>query len=68
MSKKKNIFKKPSVIQIVSIKPKKWYQIDITELPLLLRTDSEAKYLLSIIDTFCKYSYNYILNSKKIIK
>lgn len=29
------------------------------------RTDDEARYLLSIIDTFSKFGYNYKLSSKK---
>ena len=51
---RKNIFRKPSVLKIIPKLPKDIYQIDLTVLPLKLKTDDNAKYLLCIIDTFSK--------------
>ena len=40
-------------------------QIDLTEIPIKLQTDENAKYIISIIDTFSKFGYCYILNNKR---
>ena len=61
----KNIFRKPDIIQIVPKGPKYVYQIDLTEIPIKLQTDENAKYIISIIDTFSKFGYCYILNNKR---
>ena len=45
--------------------PRDVFQLDITDIPLILQTDEYAKYLLIIIDTFSKYGYNYIISDKK---
>ena len=39
--------------------------MDITEVPEKLREGDDTKYLLTIIDTFSKYAYAYILKNKK---
>lgn len=62
---KKNNFKKPEVIQIIPNGPKDTYQIDLTEIPEEIRFEEGERYLLSIIDVFSKFGYNYILNTKK---
>ena len=61
----KNIFRKPNIIQIVPKGPKYVYQIDLTEILIKLQTDENAKYIISIIDTFSKFGYCYILNNKR---
>ena len=61
---KKNIFKKPSQVNIFSNNPKDIYQMDITQIPELLRTNKDANYLLTIIDHFSRYAYAYILKYK----
>ena len=53
-TQKKNIFKKPSIIQIIPDGPRDTFQIDITEIPKLLQTGDNCKYILSIIDQFSK--------------
>ena len=62
---RKNIFQKPLPIQIIPKGPSDVFQLDITDIPLKLQTDEYAKYLLSIIDTFSKYGYKYIISNKK---
>lgn len=64
-STKKNIFKKPAIIQIIPQGPKDTYQIDITEIPDLLQSDDNCKYILTIIDHFSKFGNAYILSNKK---
>ena len=61
---RKNHYKKPAIIQIIPEWPRDTYQKDITVLPSNLRTDDNAHYLLSIIDQFSKFGYNYILQYK----
>ena len=39
--------------------------MDLTEIPDKLKKDKKYKYLLTIIDTFSKYAYAYLLNNKK---
>ena len=39
--------------------------MDFTEIPKEIRSDKGEGYLLSIIDFFSKFGYNYILNNKK---
>ena len=39
--------------------------MDLTEIPDKLKKDKEYKYLLTIIDTFSKYAYAYLLYNKK---
>ena len=36
----------------------------MTDIPYKFQTDENAKYLLSIIDTFTKFAHNYIMNNK----
>ena len=62
---RKNIFRKPCAIQIIPKGPRDVFQLDITDIPSKLQTDELAKYLLSIIDTFSKYGFNYIISNKK---
>ena len=62
---RKNLFRKPCAIQIIPKGLSDVYQLDITDIPLILQTDEYVKYLLSIIDTFSKYGYNYIISNKK---
>ena len=62
---RKNIFRKPAVLQIIPKLPEDIYQIDLTVLPVKLQTDDNAKYFLCIIDIFSKYGYCYILNNKR---
>lgn len=62
---RKNIFKKPSVVQIVPQGPKDCYQVDLTDIPSKLQTDDNEKYLLNIIDTFSKCAGSYILPNKR---
>ena len=40
---RKNIFRKPNIIQIVPKGPKYVYQIDLTEIPIKLQTDENEK-------------------------
>lgn len=37
----------------------------MTEILIKLQTDENAKYIISIIDTFSKFGYCYILNNKR---
>ena len=62
---RKNIFRKPAIIQILPKGPRDVYQLDLTDIPNKLQTDQNAKYLLSVIDTFSKFAYNYILSNKR---
>lgn len=62
---KKNIFKKPTIIQIIPQGPKDTFQIDIMEIPKLLQSDDNCKYILTIIDQFSKFGKAYILSNKK---
>lgn len=62
---KKNIFKKPTIIQIIPQGPKDTFQIDIMEIPKLLQSDDNCKYILTIIDQFSKFGNAYILSNKK---
>lgn len=62
---KKNIFKKPTIIQIIPQGPKDTFQIDIMEIPKLLQSDDNCKYILTIIDQFSKFCNAYILSNKK---
>ena len=40
--------------------------MDIVEVREKLREGDDIKYLLTIIDTFSKYTYAYILKNKKV--
>ena len=62
---KKNIFKKLGIVQIIPGGPRDIYQMDLTNIPDKLKKDKEYRYLLTIIDTFSKYAYAYLLNNKK---
>ena len=62
---KKNIFKKPSIIQIRPQGTRDTFLIDITAIPKLLHSDENCKYILAIIDQFSKFGNAYILSNKK---
>ena len=62
---KKAIFKKPSIIQIIPGGTKDCYQMELTEIPEKLKSDDNAIYLMSIIDQFSKFGYNFIIQNKK---
>ena len=61
---KKNIFKKPGIIQIISKAPKDIYQIDITIISEKLRDHDNTVYLLCIIEHFSKFANAYLLKTK----
>ena len=63
--KNKNNFFPPPCNQILCDNPKELYVIDITDIPHELTNNyNEKLYLLSIIDHFSKFAYNYILTKK----
>jgi transposase InsO family protein len=61
---KKNIFKKPAIIQIIPNGPRDVYQMDITEIPKQLIKNDDYRYLLCIIDKFSKLAQCYLLKNK----
>ena len=51
---KKNLIKKPSLIQIISKGPKNEYQVDLTAISTKLKDWRNSNYILYIIDSFLK--------------
>ena len=55
----------PPTNQILCDKPKELYVIDTTKIPIdLYNNINEKIYLLSILDYFSKFEYNYIIKNK----
>ena len=64
-SKNKSTILLPSINQIICEYPRELYVIDITTIPNEYTENEESQlYLLSIIDHFSKYAYNYIIKKK----
>ena len=65
VAKNKSNILPPPTNQILYDKSRELYVIYITEVPIELNNNINEKiYLLSILDHFSKFAYNYILNKK----
>lgn len=62
---KKNIFKRHCIILIIPGGIRYVYLMYITYIPDQIKVKNEFKYILTIIDTFSKQNYAYLLYNKK---
>jgi len=59
-----NLKKRPCQ-QIISFYPKQRYLMDLTELPMTLKSNNKYVYLFNIIDHFSKYGMSYLIENKE---
>ena len=63
--KNKNKLKREPPKQIITFCPRQRYIMDITELPLELKSNNKYAYLFNIIDHFSKFGMSYLIENKK---
>ena len=64
-SKKRAIIKKPFIKQILFDKPRQRYILDLSDLPALIKENTEYKYFMHIFDHYSKYLIGILLKDKK---
>ena len=63
--KNKSKLKREPGKQIITYYPKQRYIMDITELPLELKANTDYLYLFNIIDHFSKYGMSFLIKNKE---
>ena len=63
--KNKNKLKRESPKQIITFYPRQRYIMDITELPIELKSITKYIYLFNIIDHFSKFGMSFLIENKK---
>ena len=63
--KNRAIIKKPFVKQILFDKPRQRYILDLSELPSLIKENTEFKYFMHVIDHYSNFLFGMLLKDKK---
>ena len=63
--KNSSIIKRPHIKQILFDKPRQRYILDLSELPALIKENTEFKYFMHIIDHYSIFLFGILLKDKK---